>query len=554
VGTAPNTTSTLTSFEAPTNDGNNYGQRIRGYLHPAVNGSYTFYIAGDDNAELWLSSDEDPVKKVRIAHITGTRSASWTGIRQWDKFPSQKSASIALQAGKKYYIEALHKESLYGDNLAVGWTKPGSSPIEVIPGTNLSPFVPVASMSFYRAINLNGPALTIDGYTYEASSTAPNFKFTGKTFSNQNIALTPSTDAARATMIRSSIYSLSSALASISLSSVPEGEYLVYLYVWEDNTTEVYNLFSGGKLVEANHSSGAAGSWKKLGPYPKVSLGEITFIAYGGAANLSGIEIWQVNSPDRGTISREVWTNIAGTAVSAIPVSTAPTTTGVLTSFETPTNIGDNYGQRIRGYLHPPVSGSYTFFLAGDDNCELYLSTDEDPLKKVKIADITGWTYPREWFKYPSWGKSSQSSVPISLQAGKKYYIEALHKESLGGDNLAVGWDIASDIPIISGKWLSPFLPTSAARLAAEEVSSSFTSEVFPNPFDDKLTIQTQAQGSLQVSLLDALGRNVYQASNQSGAAELVIDLSKAHLKAGMYLLQLQTQDGKRHIIRVIKK
>jgi hypothetical protein len=258
-----------------------------------------------------------------------------------------------------------------------------------------------------------------------------------------------------------------------------------------------------------------------------------------------------------GTISRQVWTSIAGTAVSAIPLGTAPNSTTTLTSFEAPSGQGDNYGQRISGYLCVPATASYTFYIAADDNAELWLSTDEDPTKKVRIAHITGtgsgsWTGIRQWTKF-----LSQKSASIALQAGRKYYIEALHKESLYGDNLAVGWQSSptSPIEVIPGANLSPYLPTSAARMAArEELTESFTSEVYPNPFDDKLTIQTQAEGTLQVSLLDALGRNVYQATHQNQASELVIDLSKAQLKAGMYLLQLQTTDGKRHITRVFKK
>ena len=56
---------------------------------------------------------------------------------------NQKSAPINLIAGQKYYIEALQKEHDGGDNLAVGWAKPGqdpSSPSEVIPGSVLSPW------------------------------------------------------------------------------------------------------------------------------------------------------------------------------------------------------------------------------------------------------------------------------------------------------------------------------------------------------------------------------------------------------------------------------
>ena len=50
---------------------------------------------------------------------------------------------IPLTAGQRYYVEALQKEGVGEDNLAVGWAKPGEStcaPSEVIPGSVLSPF------------------------------------------------------------------------------------------------------------------------------------------------------------------------------------------------------------------------------------------------------------------------------------------------------------------------------------------------------------------------------------------------------------------------------
>ena len=136
--TAPNLTDTLPSFEAPTNWADNYGTRMRGYITAPVTGSYTFWIASDDNSELWLSINDNPANKVRIGWVS-----EWTDSRQWDKLSSQKSAAIPLTAGQRYYVEALQKEADGGDNLAVGWAKPGestSAPSEVIPGSVLSPF------------------------------------------------------------------------------------------------------------------------------------------------------------------------------------------------------------------------------------------------------------------------------------------------------------------------------------------------------------------------------------------------------------------------------
>ena len=126
------------TFEAPTDWADNYGTRLRGYITAPVTGSYTFWIASDDNSELWLSTNDNPVNKVKIAF-----NADWTASREWNKLPSQKSAPIPLIAGQRYYVEALQKEGGGGDNLAVGWARPGqatSAPSEVIPGSVLSPF------------------------------------------------------------------------------------------------------------------------------------------------------------------------------------------------------------------------------------------------------------------------------------------------------------------------------------------------------------------------------------------------------------------------------
>jgi hypothetical protein len=85
-----------------------------------ADGNYTFWIASDDAGELWLSTDIDPGHKTKIAYLTGS-----VNPYKWDKNASQKSAAIPLVAGRKYYIEALHKEGSGGDSIAVAWQGPG---------------------------------------------------------------------------------------------------------------------------------------------------------------------------------------------------------------------------------------------------------------------------------------------------------------------------------------------------------------------------------------------------------------------------------------------
>ncbi|GAB4411543.1 MAG: hypothetical protein OHK0039_16770 [Bacteroidia bacterium] len=313
----PNHTVVLTNlFEAPANVADNYGARISGYVCPPQTGQYLFWIAGDDNVELWLSTDADPANKVKIAYHTGH-----TNARQWDKYSTQESPVVVLEAGKKYYIEALMKEQTGGDHLAVGWRWPDGTIERPIPTTY---------------------------FTMDGSTTAPS-------------------------------------------------------------------------VCSAT-----------------------------------------------GNITYQRWNNISGWAVSSLTSNANfPNNPSVVQSvnlFEAPSNVGDNYGARLVGYVCPPQTGDYNFWVAGDDNVELWLSTDDNPSNKVKIAYHNDWTNPRQWDKF-----STQASVGIHLEANKSYYIEALVKESSGGDNLAVGWrwpDGTLERPI-PGAYLSEYVPTTVTPAVA---------------------------------------------------------------------------------------
>ncbi len=174
----------ITTFETTQNRGDSYGARVRGYLTPTTTGNYTFWIASDESSELWLSTDDTPANKVKIAYVTGA-----TGSRVYTTYASQKSTTIALNAGQRYYIEALHKENSGNDNLAVAWQGPGFSR-RVIASTNLSVcginYNPVAlndsaSLSIGTNVSVsvlandsdaNGDPLSIMSITQPANGTA----------------------------------------------------------------------------------------------------------------------------------------------------------------------------------------------------------------------------------------------------------------------------------------------------------------------------------------------------------------------------------------------
>ena len=73
---------------------------------------------------------------------------------------------------------------------------------------------------------------------------------------------------------------------------------------------------------------------------------------------------------------REVYEGIGGTAVSDLTSAArfpdSPSSSDYITDFfETPTDIMENYGQRLRGYIIAPLSGNYTFWFASDDGGQL---------------------------------------------------------------------------------------------------------------------------------------------------------------------------------------
>ncbi|MCE7990242.1 MAG: DUF1929 domain-containing protein [Caldilinea sp. CFX5] len=186
-------------------------------------------------------------------------------------------------------------------------------------------------------------------------------------------------------------------------------------------------------------------------------------------AYLTQIDAAETTAPSvlgSGQLLREWWSNLSGTAVTNLTTNAAypysPSGSNLLTRFEAPTNWADNYGARIRGYLHAPITGQYRFWIAGDDNSQLLLSTSANPANAVVIASVPGWSNPREWGKY-----TQQQSALITLQAGQKYYMEALQKEGGGGDNLAVAWQIPGGVQaVIDGQYLSPWVVQPVSNLA----------------------------------------------------------------------------------------
>jgi xyloglucan-specific exo-beta-1,4-glucanase len=322
---------------------------------------------------------------------------------------------------------------------------------------------------------------------------------------------------------------------------------------WQQAATATVNA---GGSVQFGPQPLTGGSWSWSGPNGfsattrEVLLSNIQVNQAGNYVatytNSGGCQSTQtINVTVTGSILRQWWTGISGTAISNLTSNSNypnnPSGSGQLTSLEGPTNWADNYGTRIRGYIHPTVSGSYTFWVAGDDNTELYLSTSDNPANATRIAYVNGWTNSREWNKF-----STQQSVSINLVAGQKYYIEVLHKEGSGGDNVAVAWQGPGILrQVIPGSSLSPILPsTSAARISSTQVKEGNSNEdaisLYPNPTSEgRFTIVLpEISENAVVRIFDNQGRMLYEKMAQ-GDNKIEID---AQLKTGIYMVMINSQ------------
>jgi len=161
--------------------------------------------------------------------------------------------------------------------------------------TPLPSNTPVPAMTFYRAINLGGTALTVDGNAWEGSI-RPHYTTNGFAACNPWQPLDPATDPERTQMIQCQVQHWAHNLV---MNDVPTDIYAVYLYAWldwADPNPQPFSVQIEGQTVQSGITMSGLGSWRKLGPWiVAVSDGSLNLTTSGGLAGLSGFEVWRVN-------------------------------------------------------------------------------------------------------------------------------------------------------------------------------------------------------------------------------------------------------------------
>lgn len=416
----------LALFEGDTDRGDNYGAVVRGYLIAPFSGNYTFWIASDDNSQLFMSASTNPAAISQIASVTG-----FTNPRQWNAFSSQQSAPRALIAGQAYYIEARQKEGSGGDNLAVAWqcTSAGITGTNVIPGQYLAPYflnyVPRAT-AFTTSLHKDAiPGSRVGTVTFTDINTNDVHTFaitsgnTGGVF-----AINPTNGIVR---VASDAALLATGLTSFNLGVGVTDNGAPIL---SGNATAVVNIVASNLITTTS-------------------------------------------------LRQEVWTNLSGNTLNLLTSQARypkrPDLLRTITAFDSGQDYADNYGSRIRAYLTPTNSGSFRFYVSSDDNSQLSYSTTTNPATATVVASLNG---DGNWSSYLQWDKfASQIAAPVSLTAGQKYYLDAVHKEGSGGDHVAVGWTIpgVTGTNVMAASFLTPVDIEYAPDLLGKTVSVPLT-------------------------------------------------------------------------------
>jgi hypothetical protein len=166
--------------------------------------------------------------------------------------------------------------------------------------------------------------------------------------------------------------------------------------------------------------------------------------------------------PIPGKILREYWLNLPGDTTADLLYNprypNSPSGHDFPPNFESNTNWSAAFGTRLRAYLLPPATGDYELRISGNGQIKLWLSPDEDPLGRVLVAQIV-FTRNRPGDPGPETTRARQESGPIPMEAGRRYYIEAVHKYGDGEDRLNVSWKRPNGVEEpIPAEFLAPFI------------------------------------------------------------------------------------------------
>jgi lysophospholipase L1-like esterase len=164
--------------------------------------------------------------------------------------------------------------------------------------TSVPPITRIPSQDSTVGINLNGPAVSIDGVAWKAGTDA-SVSVVGNPYNSSWFTLSPApVNADMKSMLTTGFWGGGES-PKVTVSGVDNGDYQISLYIIEDDGPQTFSVQIEGTTVATGLSTGDALTWKKLGPYTaRVSDGTLNVNTTGGAVLLSGIVYAKEGAPE----------------------------------------------------------------------------------------------------------------------------------------------------------------------------------------------------------------------------------------------------------------
>jgi hypothetical protein len=430
------TISMVSGAETPGGFGDNYADRYSGYFIPPTTAAYVFFVAADDDTDVYLSQDGDPNHKALIAQEPG-----WSPNLSW------------LISGSAGVFDVTQKRS---DQ----WTP---DPLNITPPNPNGFYLTQGSLCYLEVVHHNGGGGDNFAVTYQTTNQIADpswtLVFTNGTgsllqASNNNVAL-----------ITSPITTLSWTLQPTNL-TVFEGQ-AANFYSKAVSDSELALVYQWYTIVPAAPINGATGPTLSIPVTPANYNGLQGYcVARAAEGSLSAITssvvTLTVNQAvwEPGFAKDERWNGVSRPQVESGNAGT-PAYVMSVPAFEVGVdNPGNeaNFARRVSGYFVPPSTGAYVFFVNGDDDTDLFISTDNTPGNKRLVCQEVGWSNPWTWVGQGGGGTVSQKrsdqwsngtgtpwSAGIPLNAGQRYYMEADFHQGGGGANVEATYKLLAD-------------------------------------------------------------------------------------------------------------
>ena len=434
--------------------GDNYVNRLSGWFIPPTSDNYVFFLACDDDSDLYLSTDATMGNKRVIAQET-----DWSGTRSWlavgggtlsqkrtDQWSPDGGATIpypsgiSLTAGQRYFIELVHHNGGGGDNFAVTYQTATAmaDPNWAINFTNGAPSLMEAASGCLEFVTRQPTTLT---WVSQPTNTTATLGLAGTFYSK---ATSDSELTLKYQWYRDGVLIPGATGSAYSIAAV------------------VASDTGAGFTVVAT----TAENELSITSSPPAILNVAAPVLETGWAKM---EYWYSPNPGRSSFVRSVTNGVAITNYLVTSYATPANYTIFEPIFEGNSKAGApvNYTSRLSTYFYPPTTGDYVFFVNSDDAGDLYVSTDANPSNAVMVAQETGWSGSWNWNGVGGGGlastkRSDQWTAPdgtvpwaygIHMIKDQPYYVAIIHQDTGGGNNCEATFKLIADADPVNGTY-----------------------------------------------------------------------------------------------------